>query len=95
MSGYYRVNYDAKNWELLIKELTTNHESIHVANRAQLLDDGFNLARSGMLGYETALGITKYLTKETNFVPWRSARSGFGYINAMLSRTPAYGEYKV
>jgi aminopeptidase N len=37
-----------RNWELLIDQLKTDHESIHVVNRAQIIDDALNLARSGL-----------------------------------------------
>lgn len=49
-TGYYRVNYDDDNWKLLILQLNTNHEAIHVINRAQIIDDALNLARAGKFG---------------------------------------------
>ncbi len=94
-TGYYRVNYDRKNWELLIAQLNSDHRKIHVINRAQIIDDAFNLARAGRLDYELALGVTGYMDKETEYIAWNSALSGFSYIDNMLKRTPAYGEFKV
>ncbi|XP_040507032.1 thyrotropin-releasing hormone-degrading ectoenzyme isoform X2 [Gallus gallus] len=44
-TGYFRVNYDIRNWRLLINQLTRNHEVISVSDRAGLIDDAFNLAR--------------------------------------------------
>ena len=41
--GYYRVNYDRKNWDLIIEQLNSDPESIHVLNRAQIINDAFNL----------------------------------------------------
>ena len=32
-TGYYRVNYDKKNWQLIAQQLKRNHLSIHVVNR--------------------------------------------------------------
>ncbi|KAK0155995.1 Aminopeptidase N [Merluccius polli] len=43
--GYYRVNYDQGNWNRLLNVLITNHTALPVINRAQLIDDAFNLAR--------------------------------------------------
>ncbi|TTJ07847.1 Aminopeptidase N [Bagarius yarrelli] len=43
--GYYRVNYDMGNWRKLLEKLQTSHQSIRVINRAQIIDDAFNLAR--------------------------------------------------
>ncbi|TRY88000.1 hypothetical protein DNTS_007026 [Danionella cerebrum] len=45
MTGYYRVNYDTENWERLLNQLSENHQVIPVINRAQIVDDAFNLAR--------------------------------------------------
>ncbi len=93
-SGYYRVNYDKRNWELLIKQLNDDHQSIHVINRAQIIDDALNLARAGLLDYKIALGVTSYLNKETEYIPWGAALNGMSYINKMLRRSPAYGAYR-
>ncbi|KAF7238055.1 Thyrotropin-releasing hormone-degrading ectoenzyme, partial [Varanus komodoensis] len=43
-TGYFRVNYDIRNWRLLIDQLMRNHKVISVSNRASLIDDAFNLA---------------------------------------------------
>ena len=34
--GYFKVNYDKKNWEMLINQLQKDHTVIHSANRAQV-----------------------------------------------------------
>ncbi|XP_031794682.1 thyrotropin-releasing hormone-degrading ectoenzyme isoform X3 [Sarcophilus harrisii] len=44
-TGYFRVNYDLRNWRLLIDQLMQNHEVLSVSNRAGLIDDAFSLAR--------------------------------------------------
>ena len=93
-TGYYRVNYDKKNWRLIADQLNRDHTKIHVINRAQLLDDAFNLAKSGMLDYETALSLTSYLSKETEYIPWSAALTGLSYVNKMLKRTSAYGDFR-
>ena len=77
-TGYYRVNYDEKNWKLIIKQLNEDHMKIDVINRAQIIDDAINLARSGLLSYEIALGVTSYLSKEVEYIPWAAALSGMG-----------------
>ena len=93
-TGYYRVNYDEQNWKLIIQQLNTDHLKIHVINRAQIIDDAFNLARSGLLSYDIALGVTSYLNKEEEYIPWSAALGGMRYIRDMLKRTPAYGSFK-
>lgn len=48
-TGYYRVNYDSDNWAAIIQQMEDDHTTIDVKNRAQLLDDSFNLALAGLI----------------------------------------------
>ena len=61
---------------MLAKQLLKDHTTIHVINRAQIIDDALNLAKSGLLDYDTALSVTGYLSKEVEYIPWASALSG-------------------
>ena len=63
-------------------------------NRAQILDDSFNLARADLLDYPTALANTEYLILETDFIPWSSALTGFSYLENMMKRSPGFGDLK-
>lgn len=94
--GYYRVNYDNTNWKLLIKHLMNKNtfNQIEARNRAQLLNDALNLARTGILDYNIALNVTRYLTHERNYVAWQSAFSSLHYIDVMLVRTGHYDKFK-
>lgn len=94
-TGYYRVNYDEDNWQLLIEALYKNHRVFDPKNRAQLVDDSLNLASAGYLNYDIALNITKYLRKERNYVPWKAAFTAFDFINYMFLRSAHYHLYKV
>ena len=94
--GFYRVNYDKKNWALLTAALNSeNFSGIHVINRAQLLDDALALARAGQLDYATAMGVTSYLEKELDYIPWKAALNALSYIDTMLVRTSVYANFKV
>ncbi|XP_042889263.1 aminopeptidase N-like [Penaeus japonicus] len=93
-TGYYRVNYDAENWNLIIQQLKDNHESIHVINRAQIIDDVLSLARAGQVSYDTALSVNAYLGKEVEYVPWYSALNNLGYLENMFTRSSGYGNLK-
>lgn len=69
--GYYRVNYDEKNWEALSTALKNDDfEKIHVLNRMQILDDSFSLADAGYLDFSIPYDILLYLRHELNFFPW-------------------------
>jgi aminopeptidase N len=68
-TGFYRVNYDNKNWQLIIDQLKSNASEIHIVNRAQLMDDALNLARASLLPYELAFNVTYYLKDEVEYLP--------------------------
>ncbi|CAH0605719.1 unnamed protein product [Chrysodeixis includens] len=94
-TGFYRVNYDLRNWKLLIKVLKdpTRFQEINIINRAQMVDDAMNLALTGRLDYRTALDVTSYLAHERSYVPWKAGLSALGYIDTMLSKGAHYLEY--
>uniref|UniRef100_A0A8C5CRI8 Aminopeptidase n=1 Tax=Gadus morhua TaxID=8049 RepID=A0A8C5CRI8_GADMO len=91
VSGYFRVNYDLENWERLLHLLHTDHQAIPTVNRAQLLDDAFNLARAKVINTTLALRTTSYLSKERDYIPWASALSNLNYYFLMFDRTEVYG----
>ncbi|XP_052630569.1 thyrotropin-releasing hormone-degrading ectoenzyme isoform X2 [Harpia harpyja] len=89
-TGYFRVNYDIRNWRLLINQLTRNHEVISVSNRAGLIDDAFNLARAGYLPQNIPLEIIRYLSEEKDFLPWHAASRALYPLDKLLDRTESY-----
>uniref|UniRef100_A0A8C2XDC4 Aminopeptidase n=1 Tax=Cyclopterus lumpus TaxID=8103 RepID=A0A8C2XDC4_CYCLU len=89
--GYYRVNYDQGNWNRLVDHLKNNHKLIPVINRAQLVDDAFNLARAKIIPTELALDTTKYLNQERDYMPWESALSNLDFFYLMFDRSEVYG----
>ena len=69
---------------------------IHRLNRAQIIKDSLSLARAGLLDYKIALGSTKYLNKELEYIPWSPALTELTYLDKMLQNTDgalAYNEY--
>ena len=93
-TGFYRVNYDAQNWDLISATLLEDQTKIHRMNRAQVMDDALGLARGGLLEYSTALKTTEYLKSETDYIPWKSALTAFVYLEDMMKRTPGFGDLK-
>ncbi|XP_062403701.1 aminopeptidase N-like [Sardina pilchardus] len=89
--GYYRVKYDDANYQKLQNQLNSNHELIPVINRAQLIDDAFNLARAKEVQTTLALDMTKYLHKEREYMPWESALDNLDFFYLMFDRTEIYG----
>ncbi|XP_041766719.1 uncharacterized protein LOC121590789 [Anopheles merus] len=95
-TGYYRVNYDERNWQMIVRHLQdrNKYKTIAASNRAQLIDDALNLARAGYLDYGVALNVTRYLVHETDYVPWKAAIAALNYIDSMFIRTRNYGLFK-
>ncbi|XP_042326717.1 thyrotropin-releasing hormone-degrading ectoenzyme [Sceloporus undulatus] len=89
-TGYFRVNYDIRNWKLLIDQLLRNHKVISVSNRAGLIDDAFNLARAGYLPQNIPLELLRYLSKEKEFLPWHAASRALYPLDKLLDRTENY-----
>lgn len=84
--GFYRVNYDQENWNQLTAELIHDPKVIHVLNRAQLIDDSFNLARAGELSHFVPLTLINYLEKEDDFIPWYSVKNSMSYLVERMRR---------
>lgn len=95
MSGYFRVNYDLGNWERLISQLESDHQVIPVVNRAQILDDAFNLARASFINITLALRTTKYLLRERQYIPWEAALRNLNYFFQLFDRSEVYGAMQV
>lgn len=94
--GFYRVNYDTENWNLLINALKSeNYQIISNMNRAQLIDDALSLARAGNLSYSIVFSLLDYLTNETDYIPLTAFVKNVGFLNNLLAETRNYGLFKV
>ncbi|XP_058124261.1 aminopeptidase N-like [Anopheles ziemanni] len=91
--GYYRVNYDERNWELITNALIANWASVHRLNRAQLIDDAYWLARSGRLDMRITLRLLTYLRNEQEYAPWTAANVVLSYFNSRLRGTAQYHDF--
>uniref|UniRef100_A0A6M2DWG5 Aminopeptidase n=1 Tax=Xenopsylla cheopis TaxID=163159 RepID=A0A6M2DWG5_XENCH len=89
-TGFYRVNYEPENWNLLIE----SYYDLSDLTRAQLLDDSFALARAHRLEYETPLILTSRLSHDLSPIAWQSASRPILHLNRMMSREPAYGAFR-
>ncbi|KAL0271454.1 UNVERIFIED_CONTAM: hypothetical protein PYX00_008543 [Menopon gallinae] len=100
-TGYYRVNYEACLWKRLLCALMDPKTAklIHEVNRAQIIDDVANLARSTFCDYVTYdffMDLTNYLDSEDVYYPWKTALNNFRYLVKMLSKDEAtYNLFKM
>ncbi|NXA89131.1 AMPN Aminopeptidase, partial [Melanocharis versteri] len=91
VTGYFRVNYNQENWDQLLKQLNTSHEVFPVINRAQIIDDAFNLARAKYVNVTLALDTTRFLSQETEYMPWQAALGNLQYFQLMFDRSEVFG----
>ncbi|KAJ8921489.1 hypothetical protein NQ315_003107 [Exocentrus adspersus] len=86
-TGFFRVNYDSSGWNNIRLALQReNFDGIVDLNRAQLVDDLFNLARVNRVQYSTVFSTVQFLVNETSYFPWVPAISG---LNFLLNRVGA------
>ncbi|XP_063268446.1 aminopeptidase N [Prinia subflava] len=91
VTGYFRVNYNQENWDQLLNQLGTNHTVFPVINRAQIIDDAFNLARAKYVNVTLALDTTRFLSQETEYIPWQAALNNLQYFQQMFDRSEVFG----
>nr|XP_047902278.1 aminopeptidase N [Anser cygnoides]XP_047902279.1 aminopeptidase N [Anser cygnoides] len=94
VSGYFRVNYNQENWDQLLLQLSSDHLVIPVINRAQIIDDAFNLARAKYINVTLALNTTQFLGQETAYMPWQAALNNLQYFQLMFDRSEVFGVMK-
>ncbi|XP_062561763.1 aminopeptidase N-like [Armigeres subalbatus] len=92
--GYYRVNYDVRNWETLTSALIHHPGSIHHLNRAQLIDDAFNLARAGVLDFNVVLRQLISLTNDEDYLPWAAGDKVLRYIQGKVRGTDLQARFE-
>ncbi|XP_060067108.1 endoplasmic reticulum aminopeptidase 1-like [Ylistrum balloti] len=94
MYGYYRVNYEERNWRALVKQLADNHTVFSTVDRAGLLDDMCYLARANKVSQTLALDMTEYLIKEKEYLPWSVALNCLSFIGERLRNTAVYSKFQ-
>ncbi|XP_070557595.1 aminopeptidase N-like [Ptychodera flava] len=88
--GFYRVNYDLENWELLARQLKTDHTVIPVRNRGALISDALSLGEAQKLDNVIGLKLMEYLINERDYNPWYTAFRFLTYLQDMIARTSTY-----
>lgn len=80
----------------MINQFIKDHSVIHVINRAQIIDDAFNLAMADQLDYTLVLRLSQYLEKEDDVMPWYTAKYEFDLLISRMRRcSHAYKYIKV
>ncbi|XP_041364193.1 glutamyl aminopeptidase-like [Gigantopelta aegis] len=96
-TGFYRVLYPDAIWQRFSTILKTTDPDLWIlspSDRSGLIDDAFNLARGGIMGYDIALEMTSYLDRENNHIPWKSGYRGMQYISTMFEIGGDFGHWR-
>ncbi|XP_049817872.1 aminopeptidase N isoform X2 [Aethina tumida] len=85
-TGYYIVNYDEKNWNAIINNITKFPEQIIT----QLINDSMNLARANLLDYKIPFNLLKALYVNNSIISYRYILNNkLKFLNNILLNTPA------
>lgn len=87
MNALARINYDEKNWDLLIAQLNTNHSKIPTLNRVQVILDVMEFSKVNILKYSKAFDMLDYIHREREYLPWKSALNCLYSLDTLLKRT--------
>ncbi|XP_052258962.1 thyrotropin-releasing hormone-degrading ectoenzyme-like isoform X1 [Dreissena polymorpha] len=93
--GFYRVNYSLENWRRLTDQLNLDHTVIHSINRAQLINDAWELNKMGHVTASVALETLEYLEKEAEYLPWKTASLHLEYLDQLLQLSRHYGQFRI
>ncbi|XP_051785379.1 aminopeptidase Q-like isoform X2 [Erpetoichthys calabaricus] len=93
ITGYYRVQYDALNWNRIINQLIKDPEIIPLFNRVFLLGEVFHV-HSENVDVEIILNATKYLAKEKDLFVWQMVLVIVENYMAKLQPFLLYGSLK-
>lgn len=83
------------NKNLLDNSITFYKQVFTDVDRAGILHDAFKLACEDIIDTVIALEITKYLTKERDFIPWAMVRARSECISMVLKDKSDKLKYKV
>ncbi|CAG7716710.1 unnamed protein product [Allacma fusca] len=72
LSGYFVTLYDSDLTKKLHKQFETNHLVFHPITRSQILLDYTFCVHSGYAPVQSAMEFTRYLGKETEYIPWNA-----------------------
>ena len=89
--GYYRVDYDLDNWELIIQQLREDKTKIGFKDRAKLYDDSYSLLLSDnveIMPLATWRNLHTTLMDETEYIPWTAAVKNLHHFFELVRNQP-------
>ncbi|XP_048242735.1 aminopeptidase N-like isoform X1 [Haliotis rufescens] len=92
--GYYRVNYEERNWMALVKQLELDHTVFPPLTRAQLINDAWALQQTGLVTMGIALRTLNFLKNDVDYVSWRAFTRHDDYLIAVVEQSQFYGAFR-
>uniref|UniRef100_H0WN20 Leucyl and cystinyl aminopeptidase n=1 Tax=Otolemur garnettii TaxID=30611 RepID=H0WN20_OTOGA len=86
MNGYYLVHYASDDWESLITQLRVNPYVLSDKDRANLINNIFELAGLGRVSLQRAFDLIDYLQSENDTAPITEALFQTGLIFDLLEK---------
>lgn len=94
-TGYYRVHYDDQTWDRLTSLMKNSHRDLPTRNRAQIVDDLFNLADGGYIkNYTKVLNLLDYFKNEEEYSPWEAFNVNIGNLYRYLEKRTSFKHFK-
>lgn len=87
-SGYFLVNYDQHNWELISQYILSPSSQLAPETRVKLLNDAFLLASAGELNYTVPFNLTLSLRNENNPLMWQVLVKAVNFIRTYYLWSP-------
>ena len=89
-----RMLYPVDAWVRFGQLLSADVNILDVSDRKALIDDAFELAKRGKLGYQVAFNVARVFANETQVGPWLSFSRHIAFLNHMLGSSPMYGVFQ-
>lgn len=95
-AGYYRVNYDSANWDLIGNLLKYNFTEFSAITRSAIIDDAFKLAQYGYINYSRLFDlVNNWKTEENEYISWKIVLDNFEFIYQHSSDLTSFKKVKV
>ncbi|XP_054725821.1 aminopeptidase N-like [Anastrepha obliqua] len=92
-TGFYRINYDEQNWNLIIDELKSRPYKFHSRNRAQLIYDLYQYTSTDRIDYSMLFNLLQYLPNEDQYAPWATTYSLIFTLKVYLNSDTEYNNF--
>lgn len=95
-TGYYRVMYDKRNYDLLAIALKNNKApQIDTLGRSQLIDDAYQFLQTTRWNdYADVLNLMQFLKNDDTYAPWMTASKILRYLKPRLAGTDQYNRFE-